>query len=38
MVENYKLYGKNKIETFGGNGTAGNYNVAVYAYISNGGG
>jgi hypothetical protein len=33
MVENYKLYGKNKIATFGGNGT-GNYDVSIYAFNS----
>jgi hypothetical protein len=33
MIENYKLYSKNKIATFGGNG-AGNYDVSIYAFNS----
>jgi hypothetical protein len=34
MIENYNLYGKNKIASFGGNGVAGNYDVSIYAYNS----
>lgn len=34
MIKNYQLYGKNKIATFGRNGTASNYDVSVYVYNS----
>jgi hypothetical protein len=30
MIENYKTYGKNKIASFGGNGTSNNI-VSIYS-------
>jgi hypothetical protein len=32
MIQNYNLYGKNKIATFGGNNTSNNNNVSSYNY------